>query len=481
MSAALQVPVSTLNALRSASGQAAYLKDLHPKQSAFVRDKSRRKAAQCSRRAGKTRGIAAWMLDGLEKSPGQRSVYITLSRSRGRQILWDGALSQMRNEYDLPIKLVQRDGQLMVEHENGASLWIAGCDDRSQVEKFRGEKYYRVAIDEAQAFPEWLESLIQDALEPALLDLRGELLLAGTPGPISSGLFFEATTGLRPYAVHKWNLLDNPHLPYAEEFLEERRAELGGESPTFQREYLGLWVQDLSALVYPITATVNSWAPGQTDGADSTIEPYGLPDGEYTFGLGIDLGFGERSTAFVLGAVRRDSGKIYILKAYTRSRMVPTALAAHVKAIREKISEETGGSGLRVVVDEGALGKGYAEQMRVLGVGCEPAQKTEKRSYQEYVQGLILSGAVQVHFGECMELVEECRKLQFDPETGLEDERNRRHAADAMLYLVRTMLPRSDPKQNEPRPGSPEAIRAEVKAERERVIREREQREARRR
>lgn len=473
------VPANALNALRTARGRAPYVADLHPKQLGFVRDKSRRKAAQCSRRAGKTRGIASWLLEGLERSPGERSVYITLSRSRGRQILWDGALSRMRHEYGLPVKLVQRDGQLMVEHDNGASLWIAGCDDRSQIEKFRGEKYFRVAIDEAQAFPDWLESLISDALEPALMDLRGELVLAGTPGPLSSGFFFEATTGLRPYSVHTWNLLDNPHLPYASEFLEERRAELGESSPTFLREYLGQWVNDLSALVYPFTLPVNSWAPYQLDGADECLEPYGLPAGDYSFGLGVDLGFGERSTAFVLGALRRGAGKVYLLKAYTRSRLVPTALAAHVKAIREKLEKDTGGASLRVVVDEGALGKGYAEQMRQLGVGCEPAQKTEKRSYQEYVQGLILSGAVQVHFGECLELTEECRKLQFDPETGLEDERNRRHCADAMLYLVRAMLPRYDPEQKPPREGSEEFVRMQMKAERERVIREREQKRTR--
>lgn len=467
------VPALALAALVNATGSSpAYVADLHEKQAAFVADSSRRKAAQCTRRAGKSWGIGAWHMQGLEQCPGERSVYITLSRSRGRQILWDGALSRMKQRYQLPIRTIQRDGQLMIEHENGASLWIAGCDDRSQIDKFRGERFYRVSIDEAQAFPEWIESLIQDALVPALMDLNGELLLAGTPGPLSSGYFFEATTGLRPFSVHKWSMLDNPHLPFAADFLEDRRAELGEDSPTFQREYKGEWSHDINALVYPFTHNTNSWTPGQLDGATEQAEFYGLPAGEYNFGLGIDLGFGERSTAFVLGAVRRGSGKLYVLKAYTRSRMLPTAIAAHVKAIREKVSSETG-SGLRVVVDEGALGKGYAEQMRSMGVGCEPAQKTHKRAYQEYVQGLILSGAVQVHFSECLELVEEARKLQFDPETGLEDERNRRHLGDSFLYLARTMMPKYDPEKAGARVGSDEWVAAQARAERERVIAER--------
>lgn len=475
----LSVPVAELNVLRSSVGRdPAYIEGLHPKQAAFVADASKRKAALCSRRAGKTRGIAAWLVKGLEECKNERSVYITLSRSRGRQILWDGALARMVSEYALPLRMVQRAGQLMVEHDNGSSLWIAGCDDRSQIEKFRGERYYRVAIDEAQAFPDWIDSLIQDALRPALMDLDGDLLLAGTPSPLSSGHFFEATTGVGQtrYAVHHWTILDNPFMPNGLEKYEEMRAELGEDSPTFTREYKGAWVQDLNALVYPFTHAINSWAPYQKQDPDDPnevgMEPHGLPEGDYSFGLGIDLGFGERSTAFVLGAVRRGSGKLFILKAYTRSRMLPTSIATHVKALREKVAADTG-CGLRVVVDEGALGKGYAEQMRSLGVGCEPAQKAHKRAYQEYVQGLILGGAVQMHFSECLELVEEARKLQFDPETGLEDERNRRHCSDAFLYLARTMLPKYDPEKAGPRVGSDEWVAAQARAERERVIAER--------
>lgn len=471
----LSVPAAELNVLRKSVGRApAYIEGLHPKQAAFVADRAKRKAALCSRRAGKTRGIAAWLVKGLEECRGERSVYITLSRSRGRQILWDGALARMVSDYALPLRMVQRAGQLMIEHENGSSLWIAGCDDRSQIEKFRGERYYRVAIDEAQAFPDWIDSLIQDALRPALMDLDGDLLLAGTPSPLSSGHFYEATTGIgqTSYAVHHWTILDNPFMPNGLAKYEEMKLELGEDSATFTREYKGAWVQDLNALVYPFTHGTNSWSPGQLDGAEEQAEFYGLPAGEYSFGLGIDLGFGERSTAFVLGAHRRGSGKLYLLRAYTRSRMLPTAIAAHVKALREKISSETG-SGLRVVVDEGALGKGYAEQMRSLGVGCEPAQKTHKRAYQEYVQGLILGGAIQMHFGECLELVEESRKLQFDPETGMEDERNRRHCADAFLYLARAMMPRYEPEKMGPRVGTDEWLALQTREEKARVVAER--------
>jgi hypothetical protein len=78
-----------------------------------------------------------------------------------------------------------------------------------------------------------------------------------------------------------------------------------------------------------------------------------------------------------------------------------------------------------------------------------------------------------MHFGECLELVEEARKLQFDPETGLEDERNRRHCADAFLYLCRTMLPKYDPEKAGPKQGSEEWIAQQMRDEKARVVADR--------
>jgi len=142
------------------------------------------------------------------------------------------------------------------------------------------------------------------------------------------------------------------------------------------------------------------------------------------------------------------------------------------------------------VVDEGALGKGYAEQMRVLGVSCEPAEKTEKRAYQEYVGGLIRSSSppyqsasgweggfgVLVNYSGCEELIEEARKLQFDEETGKEDERYLRHCCDATLYIIRKLMPRYDPELNPPKPGSKEWHEAERKKLRDEHIKRREKR-----
>lgn len=476
----VSVPTRWLETLHNAAGRPRYLEAIgkNPKQLAFVRDKAKRKTARCGRRAGKTTGIAGWLYDGCVDRPGTRQVYIGLSRGLARQILWDGVLAKMAKEYGLPVRETTRDGHLLIQHSNGSSIWIAGCDDKREIDKFRGQAFNRVNIDEAQGFPEdVLQTLVEDAIEPALADYSGELALTGTPSPIDVGYFHGATTGIIPgwSCEHHWDIRDNPLFAgRADDVLADIRARNGWDDkhPTYQREWLGQWVHDAGALVYPITWD-NAW------NAANDNHPYGLPDGEYVYGLGVDLGFGERSTAFVLAAVRRGTGEIYILKAYTRSRLIPTALANHVQAIRERVSRETG-LGLRVVIDEGALGRGYAEQMRAMGVACEAAEKSEKRSYQEFVAGLIRNKGLKCNFTECQELLAETRKLQFDAETAEEDQRYTRHCADAMLYIVRALFPRYSPEETEPDVGSPEWYRAQAKQMREEHVREAKKRQAKR-
>ena len=459
-----------LRALRRGAGDPPlYIQDLHPKQRAFVTYRGKRRAAHPSRRAGKSTGLGAWFLDGCERKPGEKSVYIGLTRGKAKSVIWDLTLEPMDRRYKIGLKLKHDEGMLYIVHPNGHRIWVLGVDNASEVNKVRGERLFRAAVDEAQAFGSYLRTLVEEALEWALMDLDGEIALTGTPDPMCVGYFWAACTGEDPdvtrWPVFHWTILDNPGIPDAARKLKDMKTSHNwtDEHPTFMREGLGLWVKDVNALIYPFEYERNGWTP-QSDGT-----PHGLPPGEYTFGLGVDLGFSEDSTAFVLVAVPRGSGKLYVLNAYTRSRLIPTALAVHVQQIREDIRKQYD-VGLRVVVDEGALGKGYAEQMRAMGVTCEPAQKTEKRTYQEYVRGLLLSGSILADFGACSSLIEEARKLQFDIETGLEDDRFIRHCCDGFLYITRALFPRMENELDAPKPGTAAAINAELAAEKQREI-----------
>ena len=485
----LSLPASFVAELEQRTSRARLAIEQHPKQGALFADDAARKAICSGRRGGKTSGLGAWLVDGMLERPGTRQFYITLSASLARQILWDGALSRIKRDYGIPLELTSHSGHMMVEHPNGSSIWIAGCADKSEVDKFRGQPPFRVVVDEAQGFGDYLQTLIEDAIEPGLMDNKGAIAIAGTPGPASVGYFHDATTGVVPgWSNHHFTVLDNdriPNYPTLEsriDYLRLKREQNGWteQSATYRREWLGEWCDDAEALVYPFTRD-NYWTPGrdQLSGEQLPEHPYGLPPGDYSYGLGVDLGFSERSTAFVLQANRRGHGELYTIRAWTESRLTPMTVAGQCHKVRQEVNQKTG-SGLRIVVDEGALGAGYGQELRDLGVGCEPAVKREKRAYQEWAAGLIRGKKALVHYAECRELLEEAARLPFDPETGEEHEQFTRHCCDAWLYITRAQIPRYSPEENQPAPGSPEAIRREMAAHKQKYVTEREKRQKKR-
>jgi hypothetical protein len=522
--ATIPIKRSVWRKIQALGGAAAYVTDTHPKQRSFIMDRRPRIAVLGGRRGGKSHALARRLLAAGERHPGSISVYVTLTRGKARQILWDLCLAQLNTKHRLGLRIGELAGLLYIFQPNGSRIWLVGVDDRGEVEKLRGPKYSEVVIDEAMAMPDYLAGLVQDAAEPGLVDMQGSCVLAGTPAALMAGYFWAATTGGDPeieqWPTHHFTIRDNPFIEWGEQYRDvehylgdKLKRDYGGdvEHPTYRREWLGHWVEDIGALVYPFSYKGNSWTPVGD-------ENFGLPPGEYTFGMGVDIGFTERSTAFTLGAQRKKTGQIYLLRSWVDSRLIPTALAAKCQAVRDEVARATKtlerpkGLPLRIVVDEGALGKGFAEQMRAMGVGCEAAVKSEKRAYQEYVGGLIRSSSppyqrmepcarcsgadkgcpvcsgcgevntgiweggfgVLVDFSACGELIAEARKLQFDEETGKESERYRKHACDSALYLIRSMMPGYVPEVLPPPPGTPEAIRLEMKALKEREIKKRE-------
>lgn len=427
-----------------------FLGDLHPKQRAFVLDKSRRKVALCSRRAGKSHGILAWLLDGALDDHGGLSVYVARSKGDARRIL-QPAIDYLASRYpELQLKLREIDNQLLlIVGLTRHSIWLAGCKDQSEVGKFRGSKYKRVAIDESQEYGAFLRELVTDAFEPALIDKSGHLLLAGTPSPIPAGLFYEASTGdgSPQWPTHHWTIFDNPHIPNAaaEVALFCSTYALSEESPTYIREYLGRWVRDESALVYPYSAALNAVTLDQV--------PEGL-----RYVLGVDIGFTD-ATAFTLVAIRSAFPEVWVLRAWKRSGLIPSAVAAHVEAFREEF-----GPGLQIVVDEGGIGKGYAEEMRQrYGIGCVAAEKPKKRAYQEIVAGELRSATIKIVVRACSQLLDEMCLLQWLPGRAAEDPRFENHSCDALLYAVRAARTWYQPELEPPKHGTPEWWAAEAK------------------
>jgi hypothetical protein len=426
----------------------------HEKQACFVRDKRKRKAALCTRRAGKSFALLVCFIIGALEDPDGLSVFIARSKGDARRIL-EPAVFELRARTGLELPFYERDGQLMLGLPNRHALWLAGCKDQSEIGKFRGagKGFKRAAVDEAQEFPDdLLRKLILGALEPALLDKKGELYVTGTPGPVPVGLFYEITTGDggAEWPTHNWTIHDNPHITDAQAELDAylKRYALSPDAPVFIREWLGRWVHDPSALVYPYLGERNACSLAD------------IPTEGVQWCLGIDLG-STAATAFVLGCVVPGGAHVWIKSATTHENWIPSRIAAEVERYRQAIP------GLRVVIDEGGLGRGYAEEMRQrYGIPCEAAEKSKKRAFQEIVAGELKSATIKIEPFGCRKLLDEMSILQWLPDRSEEDsERFANHACDAMLYCVRALRNSYRPVPEPPKVGSPEWHEAErVKA-----------------
>ncbi len=415
-----------------------YMRGLFAAQRRFVRDGSRWKVALCGRRAGKTEAVAAWLVDGCRKKPGETCVYIALSQKNARRIIW-------------PVvrKLLARHGEacgiesineqtLEVRFRNGSRLWVTGCNDRAGAEDLRGSPYYRVAIDECGSFPNWLEYLVDDILEPALMDLEGEMVLVGTPGLTPAGFFYDVSHGDRKWPVHHWTCLDNPYVPGAKELERIKAKHKWDDShPTYLREYMGEWAHDSEALVYQFDAAKNT----------GTLPP----DAPRVLRvLSVDLGY-QDPTAFVLSASVPGQPECYVERTWRDTGLIIGHIAGHIEQVRREYRVDL------IVVDEGGLGKMIAEDLRRSHqIPCIPAQKVRKQATIHGVRGALLAGTVKVDPRQCRDIIEEWQTCAWNEDRDDHDEQCADDLCDAFLYGWRAHQLHYQPEENPPKPGTVE-------------------------
>ena len=116
-----------------------------PKQDAFVQDKSRFITALCTRRAGKTNGLALRFFNTLQKYPGCFCPYIALTRESARNIMW-GILQEQSEKYKL--KAIFTESNLTMTMGNGSRLQLFGADMKNFIKRLKGIKTPGAAIDE---------------------------------------------------------------------------------------------------------------------------------------------------------------------------------------------------------------------------------------------------------------------------------------------------------------------------------------------
>lgn len=431
---------------------------LFSKQKAYMADMADKKTLMCPRRTGKTWVIAVELLTEMFLSPYAKVAYITLTRTQGKRNLWD-LLQQLNSEYNLELKF--NHTELTFRSQNGSIGLIGGALTKADVERYRGLYLDKACVDETASFdPDLLSDLVDEVLHYCLLDKQGSLTLAGTPGPVLAGAFWEAsdTPGFevktdgsgnkyclaRPYKMrnapeyegvahdwsfHGWGMQDNTALPHLWKKALAKHKRQGGhdQDPIWQREALGRWVSDSSAFVYRYQERKNGWEKVRT-----VQSPHGLPLGHnWHFICGVDLGYDD-DFDIEIAAWSATCDKFYHVTGYSKSNMTISQMAEAIKGYDRTFDFDI------IIGDTGGLGKAIFEEMRSKhGVSVEPAKKTDKRDYIELMNSELYAGRCMILKGSTLE--GQLKTLLWeDPRTKRrEHPKMDNHATDAWLYVTR--------------------------------------------
>jgi hypothetical protein len=386
-----------------------------PEQAQFVEDPSQSIVALCTRRAGKSHGLARRLYRAALKHPGSQPLYIALTRRSARNIMWPAMLEINRK---LGLQAEPTESSLSIKLPNGSEISLVGADMKNFMERLRGPSYPEVCIDEAGSFRTHLQALIEDVLEPATLDYNGSIVMVGTPGVLPRGMFFEATQEKSYWSKHAWTLYQNPYLKEPKAFVDKLKRQRGwtDQNPTFQREYLGQWVQDLDALVYKFKRDKNEYRA--------------LPEyQEYYRILVIDYGYDDQ-TAFGVTTFSPTLKRVYQEHAEGHKEMVPSEIAERIQALKEQYQP------IKIVADTGALGKMITQEMiRRYGLPIQPAEKKEKLTYIHLLNGDFIDGNLLIH-ERLSALKDQLETLEKD-ENGMEDPSLPNDLCDVLLYGYR--------------------------------------------
>ena len=352
--------------------------DLDPNfkvQNDFITDTARYLVAQCSRRGGKTNGLAIRFFKTLEKYPKSQCIYLSLTRDSAFEIMWP-VLLEINEKYGLGCTFTE--STLTMKHPNGAKLKLMGADMKNFIKRLKGRKYPGVAIDEGQDFGAHLQSLIDDVLTPSISDYKdGWLAVTGTPGPVPRGYFFDITQGRKyGYSFHAWTLLDNPYMPDPEAFIKDLmvKREWNDSHPTLLREWRNKWVLDVESLWIRYKEEINHY---------QTLPPQIK---KWNYILGIDLGFKDADALAVL-AWSEEEHCTYLIEEVITKKQGITELVNQIEAISKKYNFD------KMVIDEGGLGKKIAEEIRrQKGIPVQQADKALKQQNVEFLNDALRLG-----------------------------------------------------------------------------------------
>lgn len=396
------------------------VRDLHSEQIKALRLRGRFKGIMAGRRSGKSYLMAVWLLGGRA---GQVSLYAARTLKSAKAIMLP-VFAELNARYQLGLRIRAVEGE--VHEPSGHIIRFHGLKDRAAADLLLGQKFRRIAIDEGGAFDSALyEYCITKVLQPTLFDVRGEMLVGGTPGPVPKGYFYDLVgdpngTGAKGrWPTHGWDLRSNPHLAGdAEENIREILESNGWtlEHPTFQREVLGRWVNDAGALIYRYHG--ERWASVPEGGKTVLVVDFAGSDGPEA-----------DDTAFLVGR-QRERPHFHLIEGFKKHGINIAQIADIIRSLRAKWGVN------RVVVDAGALGAGYAKTLReVFKIHVEAADKRDKRARIGLAQATLDTKTLHI-CRDASAIVDEWLSLQWNLEHDDHHEACADDLSDALLYML---------------------------------------------
>lgn len=290
-------------------------------------DRAQFKATHTGRRGGKSDGMPkSAALDGLDAGHNEVVIIGAETLKKAKALHWAN-LQAVVLHHGLPFTPNGQDSAWITPSGGRIQFW--GLNDAGAVELLRGFKLYSARFDESATIAPMLPRLVEHVIEPALGDTGGSLTLYGTPSVTRAGPWFDICAGSEKHkwSVRHWDVRSNPHFRVwrggGEAWLREvlERNKWDPSHPTFQREYLGLFVDDATRMVVEFKRS-----------RDCITE---LPKGyslAWAHVAGVDYGFND-SFAIVVLACDPYSGHRYFVHAEKAPGLTYDAAAEMLKRV----------------------------------------------------------------------------------------------------------------------------------------------------
>jgi hypothetical protein len=363
----------------------------------FIDDPSKLKALFCTRRAAKSYTGGLYLVNEALRNESVNCLYIGLTRLSAKGIIWKDVLKDINKKNNLNIQF--NGSELTATLSSNSIIYVTGADaDEDEMDKLLGKKYKLVIIDEAASFTVDLRRLIYGILKPATVDQGGTVCLLGTSGNLTSGLFFDITTGREAgWKLFQWTAHDNPHV--AKQWQDElddiavSRPKFM-ETPLFKQWYLNEWVIDLEKLVYRFSYGRNEYTH------------HAFHNKGWQFVLGVDLGYDPDPSAFVVVAFHEHDPCLYILTTFKQTEMDITDVAIKIKQFKTQFDIQ------RVVID-GANKQAVMEIQKRHDIGLTTADKTGKVDFIQIMNAEMIQEKIKLS-ADCQELKDEYLNLIWD-------------------------------------------------------------------